>query len=90
MRKKALAGDRVTTEKTLQNALQQAEVFYNFKFDICVFLTCTNIFRQARWVKEAVNIFKKIKLLIVLFQYTVFINMFGTKKIKNFQKFLVG
>ena len=28
MRKKALAGDRVTTEKTLQNALQQAEVFY--------------------------------------------------------------
>ena len=59
LRKKRFAGDRVTTEMTLQNALKDCEEFYQTKFDICVFLTCTNIFRQAKWITEAVNILKK-------------------------------
>ena len=36
----------VTTESTLKNALLEYESFYNTKFDICVFLTATNIFRK--------------------------------------------
>jgi CMP-N,N'-diacetyllegionaminic acid synthase len=59
LRKKKYSGDRVTTESTLKDALKQYENFSKIKFDICVFLTCTNIFRQASWITEAVNILKK-------------------------------
>ena len=59
LRKKKFSGDRVTTEKTLQNALQEAEKFFKVKYDICVFLTCTNIFRKSSWIKTAVNELKK-------------------------------
>ena len=59
LRKKKYSGDRVTTESTLKDALKQYESFFKIKFDICVFLTCTNIFRQASWITEAVNILKK-------------------------------
>ena len=37
------------------------EKFYNIKFDICVFLTCTNIFRKIEWITYAVNYLKKNK-----------------------------
>ena len=53
--------DLTTTEETLKQALIQSETFYRKKFDICVFLTCTNLFRQASWIKKAVNILKKDK-----------------------------
>ena len=62
LRKKNFSGDFVTTEKTLQNALLEAEKFYKTRFDICVFLTCTNLFRQTSWITKAVNILKKIKI----------------------------
>ena len=86
MRQKAFAGDRVTTEKTLQKALEQAENFYNFKFDICVFLTCTNIFRKAKWVREAVNILKKNKEIDSAFSVHSFYKHIWHKKNKKFSK----
>ena len=46
LRKKNFSGDLVTTEATLQNALSEAENHFKEKYDICVFLTCTNLFRQ--------------------------------------------
>jgi CMP-N,N'-diacetyllegionaminic acid synthase len=61
LRKKNYSGDRVTTEATLKNALIESELFFKEKYDICVFLTCTNLFRQASWIREAVNILKKNK-----------------------------
>ncbi len=61
LRKKKYSGDRVTTELTLKNALLSYEKFYKLKFDICVFLTATNIFRKVKWIKEAVDIVKKNK-----------------------------
>jgi CMP-N-acetylneuraminic acid synthetase len=61
LRKSKFSGDRVTTEATLQNALLEFEKFYNIKFDICVFLTCTNIFRKIEWITYAVNYLKKNK-----------------------------
>ena len=61
LRKKNFSGDFVTTEKTLQNALLESEKFYKTRFDICVFLTCTNLFRQTSWITKAVNILKKNK-----------------------------
>ena len=61
LRKKKYSGDRVTTELTLKNALITYEKFSKMKFDICVFLTATNIFRKIKWIKEAVNTLKKNK-----------------------------
>ena len=61
LRKPKYSGDRVTTESTLQNALLEYEKNQNIKFDICVFLTCTNVFRKIEWIKYAVNFLKKNK-----------------------------
>tara|TARA_B100000686_G_C16675077_1_gene908698 strand:+ start:650 stop:1372 length:723 start_codon:yes stop_codon:yes gene_type:complete len=58
LRKKKYSRDLTTTETTLQNALQEVEKYLKIKFDICVFLTCTNIFRKIDWIKKAVNILK--------------------------------
>lgn len=63
LRKKNFSGDFVTTEETLQNALISYEKFLNIKFDICVFLTCTNIFRDYRNIKIAVKKLKSDKNL---------------------------
>ena len=61
LRKKKFAGDYVTTEATLKNALLEAENFFKEKYDICIFLSSTNLFRQALWIKKAVNILLKNK-----------------------------
>ncbi|MDB3976411.1 acylneuraminate cytidylyltransferase family protein, partial [Gammaproteobacteria bacterium] len=50
-----LAEDLTTTEDTLQHALLSYEKTNNIKFDICVFLTPTDIFRRSEWISEAVN-----------------------------------
>jgi CMP-N,N'-diacetyllegionaminic acid synthase len=55
LRKKNYSGDLVTTEKTLQNALLEYEKYKNIKYDICVFLTCTNIFRKHSFITKAVT-----------------------------------
>ena len=61
LRKEKYSQDLTTTEKTLQNALLEIENYLNIRSDICVFLTCTNIFRKIEWIKEAVGILKKKK-----------------------------
>ena len=55
LRSSTLSGDLATTEETLRDALEKAEYFFNTTFDICVFLTCTDIFRRLEWIREAVN-----------------------------------
>lgn len=42
----------------MQQALESYEEYSKEKFDICVFLTCTDVFRQPEWITEAVNILK--------------------------------
>ena len=59
MRDKKYSRDFTTTEETLKHALEQAENYYNIKFDICVFLAATNVFRKISWIKHSVNILKK-------------------------------
>ncbi len=61
LRPKKYAMDRTTTEATLQNALLDYEKHQNKKYDICVFLTSNNIFRNYNWITEAVNNLKKDK-----------------------------
>ena len=59
LREKKYANDFTSTEETLKNSLLQFEKHYGLKFDICVFLTATNIFRKIGWIKECVNFLKK-------------------------------
>lgn len=54
LRSPDLSGDLATTEDTLRDALEKAEAFFNISFDICVFLTCTDIFRRVEWIRSAV------------------------------------
>lgn len=67
LRSKKFSQDFTTTEATLKNALQEAEKYYKTKYDICVFLACTNIFRQSKWIKDAVNGLKKNERLDSIF-----------------------
>tara|TARA_B100001057_G_scaffold261181_1_gene261387 strand:- start:5099 stop:5827 length:729 start_codon:yes stop_codon:yes gene_type:complete len=61
LREKKYAQDLTTTEATLQNALNVYETQNSVKFDICVYMTATDIFRQVSDIKKAVNILKKNK-----------------------------
>ena len=61
LREKKYAQDLTTTEETLQNALNVYEKQNSVKFDICVYMTATDIFRQVSDIKKAVNILKKNK-----------------------------
>ena len=59
LRKAKFSEDLTTTEATLQNALLEYEDYIGKKYDICVFLTCTNIFRKVEWIRFAVQQLKK-------------------------------
>ena len=56
LRPKELADDLATTEATLQHALLTYEKMSGEIFDICVFLTATDIFRKPEWIAQAVSI----------------------------------
>ncbi len=86
LRKREFSGDFVTTEATLRNSLIEAENYYKEKYSICVFLTCTNLFRQSSWIKEAVNILKRNKSIDSAFSVHGFYKHVWHKKGKKFTK----
>lgn len=47
--------DLATTESALQSALADYESSNNKQFDICVFITATDIFRDVSWITQSVN-----------------------------------
>ena len=55
IRPSELSGDLATTESTLQHALLSYEELTSATFDICVFLTATDIFRDEEWIDTAVE-----------------------------------
>ena len=59
LRKQKFSKDLTTTEDTLKNALNEYEKYKSVKFDICVYMTATDIFRQISDIKNAVNTLKK-------------------------------
>lgn len=54
LRDSDLAQDTTTTEATLKHALKQYEQSFG-TFDIVVFLTCTEIFRDVIWIDKCVE-----------------------------------
>ncbi len=55
LRPSNLAQDNTTTEETLKDALHKFEKLTKQHFDICVFLTCTDIFRDTDWLSDAIE-----------------------------------
>ena len=88
LREKKYAQDLTTTEKTLQHALLSYEQFYKTKYDICVFLTSTNLFRKISWIKQAVTILKTNKKIDSAFSVHEMYKHFWGKKGKLFTKVL--
>ena len=80
LRKKIFSGDRVSTEDTLRDALLSYEKYVGIKFDICVFLTCTNIFRDFTYIKKAVDILKTKPKIDSAFVVTKIYKHFWCKK----------
>ena len=76
LRPKKLSTDLATTEDTLKHALLTFEKKINKKFKICIFLTCTDIFRKSKWIKEGIDILNRKKKI-----ESVFV---GHKTHKNF------
>lgn len=58
IRPKKISGDLATTEDTLKHAIIEYEKMINRKFNIGVFLTATDVFRDYKWIIKAVNILK--------------------------------
>ena len=56
LREKKYAQDLTTTEDTLKNALLNIENYLDLKFENCVFLTATDIFRNPKWLNSAKDI----------------------------------
>ena len=61
-----LAGDLVTTEDTLRHALLETERIKGKTFNICVFITPTDVFRKPSYIKDVVDFF--IKCIIIFFK----------------------
>ena len=55
LRPSELAQDMTTTEETLKYALVTYEKLVNKKFEVAVFLTPTDVFRDSHLIKEVVN-----------------------------------
>lgn len=88
LRKKKYSGDLVTTEDTLKDALLSYEKYVGYKFDICVFLTCTNIFRDYNYIKFAVDKLLKNNQLDSVFTVKKLYRHFWTYKNKKLTKVL--
>ena len=59
LRPSKLANDLTTTEDTLRHALITYEEMIDRQFQLAIFLTATDIFRNPEWIKEGIEKMKK-------------------------------
>jgi len=71
-----LSNDKSTTEETLQYSLLKTEEIYKERYDICIFLTATDVFRQLSDLEECIQSLEENKNLESCFM--------GQKTTKNF------
>jgi CMP-N-acetylneuraminic acid synthetase len=55
LRQPELSGDLATTEATLLDALLRTELALSRTFEICVFISPTDIFREPNWISACVH-----------------------------------
>ena len=80
MRPKKLAGDLSTTEDGLKYTLLRYEKLTGQKFEFCVFLGATDIFRNINWIKKGLDILKREKKVESVFSGHVTHKNFWEKK----------
>lgn len=80
MRPKKLAGDLSTTEDGLKYTLLRYEKFTGQKFEFCVFLGATDIFRNINWIKKGLDILKREKKVESVFSGHITHKNFWEKK----------
>ena len=56
LRPKQLSLDTTSMEETLQHALLETELQLKKKYDICVFITCTDVFRKDDFIDNVVQV----------------------------------
>ena len=84
-----LAEDLTTTEDTLRHALAAYEAHSGIEFDICVFITATDIFRQPTWLEEAVKTLKDSPNLESVFSgYATHKNYWHRTEAGNYERVL--
>ena len=79
LRPSTLAESFTTTEETLKYALNEAEEYFSMRFDLSVFLTATDIYREVSWIDECIETIKQDDKI-----ESVFI---GYKTTKNYWEF---
>ena len=62
LRPSSLAENETTMEATLQHALLATEEVLGLKYDICVFITCTDIFRKDDYLVKVVELLNQIQV----------------------------
>ena len=67
IRAKKLSGDLATTESCLKHALVTYEKMKKIKYDYCIFIGATDIFRDINWIIEGVKILNKRKKIESVF-----------------------
>lgn len=94
MRPKKYSGDLSTTEETLKHTLLKYERISNIKFDLCVYLSPTDIFRKKNWLKDSIKIITKNKQLESVFvsyethkNFWIYDNKKKWSRIVNWMKF---
>ena len=55
LRSEDVSSDLATTEATLQFSLREAEKQLNTEYDLCCFLTCTDLFRISNWIDQGIE-----------------------------------
>ncbi len=92
LRQKKFSKSSTTTEETLKNALLDFEKYKKTKYDICIFLSCTNFFRRDGWISEAYNTLKNNNsidsafVVVKLYRHFWFIKNGKHKKVVSWMK----
>ena len=55
LRTEDVSSDLATTEATLQFSLRESEKQLKTEFDLCCFLTCTDLFRTSNWIDQGIE-----------------------------------
>lgn len=55
LRTSEVSADLTTTEETLKFSLKEAEEALKKRYDLCCFLTCTDLFRKSGWIGKALK-----------------------------------
>ena len=58
-----ISNDTSTTEETLRYSLLKAEEYYDEKYDICIFLTATDLFRRLEDLERCIDSLEKEETL---------------------------